>query len=121
RVHADRVVMFLDACHSGAVSAGGKGLVRDHNLNAAAVAQGTGQMVICSSAPDQTSYEDAHKGPNSVFTKHLIKALQMHGQNTKLGEAFDAMKDEVQEEVLRDRAVLQTPVMKPTRKGMDFV
>ncbi len=28
RVHCDRVIIFLDACHSGATENGGKGLIR---------------------------------------------------------------------------------------------
>lgn len=116
RVHADRVVIILDACHSGSASAEAKGLVRTSNVDAADIAQGTGQLVIASSKPDQVSWE-GRTYQNSVFTRSLIEALQSKGEKTTLGDAFDYMQEKVQDEVLRDRGVLQTPVMKSQWKG----
>lgn len=55
RVHSERVVIILDACHSGAASADAKGLVRTSNVSAADISEGTGQLVIASSKPDQVS------------------------------------------------------------------
>ena len=58
RVHADRIVLVLDACHSGATMvADGKGLSRNANVNVEEIAQGTGQLVISSSQPNQVSWE----------------------------------------------------------------
>ena len=45
RVHSDRVVLVLDACHSGAADPGAKGLFRQGNVDITEVAQGTGQLV----------------------------------------------------------------------------
>jgi len=56
RVHSDRVVLILDACHSGAAEPEAKGLVRVKNVDAEAIAQGTGQLVISSSTPSQVSW-----------------------------------------------------------------
>ncbi len=120
RVHSDRVVMILDACHSGAVSADSKGLSRGGNVNADEIAQGTGQLVISSSAPNQVSWE-SKQDENSVFTKYLMEGLTQQGGKTSLGDAFQFMKDRVQEEVLRERGVLQTPVLKSKWKGKDLV
>jgi uncharacterized caspase-like protein len=120
RVHSDRVVMILDACHSGAASAESKGLSRGANVNAEEIAQGTGQLVISSSAPNQVSWE-SKKDQNSVFTKYLIEGLTHNGKDTSLGAAFQYMKDRVQEEVLRERGVLQTPVLRTKWKGKDLV
>lgn len=116
RVHSDRVVIILDACHSGAASADAKGLVRTSNVSAAAISEGTGQLVIASSKPDQVSWE-GRGCQNSVFTRNLIEGLQSNGDKTTLGEAFEYMKDKVQEEVLRDRGVMQTPVLKSQWQG----
>lgn len=119
RVHCDRVVLILDACHSGAASAEAsesKGLFRSGNVNASAMAEGTGQLVIASSRPDQVSWEGKNY-QNSVFTYHLLKALKLKGNSTTLGEAFEEMKDSIQEEVLRDRGRLQTPEMKSQWRG----
>ena len=115
RVHSDRVVMILDACHSGAASAEAKGLYREANVDASVVA-GTGQLVIASSKPDQKSWE-GKKYPNSVFTKHLIDALKKHGSETSLGEAFASLKERVEQEVLLDRGQLQQPELKSQWKG----
>ncbi len=120
RVHADRVVMILDACHSGAVSADAKGLSRGGNVNADEIAMGTGQLVISSSAPNQVSWE-SKRDENSVFTKYLMDGLANKGDKTTLEDAFQYMKDKVQEEVLRERGVLQTPVLKSSWKGNDLV
>lgn len=111
RVHCDRVVMILDACHSGAATADAKGLVRSANVDAGAVVAGTGQLVIASSQPSQVSWE-SKKYQNSVFTSCLIEALKQNGGRTTLGAAFQNMKDRVEDEVLRDRGQLQTPEMK---------
>jgi tetratricopeptide (TPR) repeat protein len=120
RVHSDRVVLVLDACHSGAVDPGAKGLFKTGNLDAAEVAQGTGQLVISSSQPSQVSWE-SKKYQNSVFTRCLIESLRAKGSATTLGEAFNGMKDRVQEEVLRERGVLQTPVLRSRWKGNDIL
>ena len=120
RVHSDRVVLVLDACHSGAVeAAGSKGLYRKGNLDAEAVAQGTGQLVISSSQPSQVSWESKNY-QNSVFTRCLIESLRKNGSSTTLGDAFQNLKDRVQEEVLRERGVMQTPVLKTRWKGNDL-
>ncbi len=119
RVHSDRIVIFLDACHSGATTADGKGIVRVSNVDADAVVQGTGQLVISSSAPNERSWESKNDS-NGVFTKHLISALSKNGAATTLGSAFGDLKQEVQAEVLRDRAQLQTPVMRSKWQGADL-
>jgi hypothetical protein len=121
-VHSDRIVFFLDACHSGTVSPEGKAIGgHGGNINADMVVQGTGQLVIASSKPDQISWEEKKPGTNSVFTKYLLEGLRLHGASTKLGEAYAVMKDRVQEEVLREHAVLQTPVMKSKWQGNELV
>ncbi|HEY9684825.1 MAG TPA: caspase family protein [Oculatellaceae cyanobacterium] len=116
RVHSDRVVMILDACHSGAASVESKGLTRGSNVDADAIAQGTGQLVISSSKPDQVSWE-SKADQNSVFTRCLMDGLQCKGANTSLDDAFEYMKDSVQSEVLKERGVLQTPVLSSKWQG----
>ncbi|HEY9786480.1 MAG TPA: caspase family protein [Candidatus Obscuribacterales bacterium] len=119
RVHCDRVVVFLDACHSGATKTGAKGLFRS-GVDAGEFAVGSGQLVIASSKDDQVSWE-AKNRPNSVFTATLLDALRSKGSRTTLGEMFESLKDGVQDTVLRERGVLQTPVMSSQWKGNDLV
>ena len=119
RVHARRVVLLLDACHSGAAEVAAKGLVRQANYDIDKVAQGTGQMIICSSSPNQVSWES--KGyDNGVFTHNLIAGLRKKGKDTTMRDAFDFMKDGVQTEVMRDRGQMQTPVLKSAWQGEDL-
>ena len=116
RVHSDRVVMVLDACHSGATGTAGKGLVRQSNFDADQIVQGSGQLVICSSLPTQTSWESS-RYPNGVFTHYLIEGLRQKSGTSPLGDAFEYMRTKVQEEVVRDRGEVQTPVLKQRWEG----
>jgi len=119
RVHSNRVVIILDACHSGAASADSKGLSVSRNYDAEAIAQGTGQLVLCSSSPAEVSWESKQYN-NGVFTKRLMEALAKNGEKTSLSEAYSSLKESVQNEVLRDRGILQTPVLKSSWNGNDL-
>jgi hypothetical protein len=119
RVHSNRTLIIMDACHSGATSPDGKGLMRAANVDAEAVAQGTGQMVICSSQPSETSWE-SKSAMNSVFTKRLLEGLALKGPGTTLAEAFGYVKESVQQDVLRERGQMQTPVLKSKWQGDDL-
>lgn len=113
RIHSDRVVVILDACHSGAAS-DAKGLTRPSNVDATEMAQGTGQLVICSSTKNEVSWE-SKQYPNSVFTRTLIDALKKDGTKTKLGDALTYLKDEVPRQVLAERGTMQTPVVEKSK------
>lgn len=110
RVHSERVLLVLDTCHSGAANSESKGLQRKSNADAEAIAAGTGQMVICSSSRDQVSWEGKTM-QNSVFTRSLIDAFDAKGNTAPVSEVFENMKDKVEEQVVRERGVMQTPVM----------
>lgn len=117
RVHTDRVVLILDACHSGAANTSAKGFVRSSNFNADQIPIGSGQLVICSSAPDQVSWE-SKRYQNGVFTHHLIDSLR---KNPKLSDSYSYLKNQVQTEVLTDRGELQVPALKTKWTGSDLV
>ncbi len=117
RVHSNRVVLIIDACHSGAADTA-KGLTRVGNIDSAALSQGTGQLIICSSLPNQVSWE-SKRYQNGVFTHQLIEALRA-GKPT-LSQAFERLKESVQSEVLQDRSELQTAVLKSKWKGNDLI
>ncbi len=120
RVHSDRICLLLDACHSGAANPDSKAVFNHGNVNVDEIVQGTGQLVISSSAPDQVSWESVEQ-PNGVFTRYLIEGLRQNGACTKLGDAYQYMRDKVQQEVLRDRGVLQTPVLRSKWEGSELV
>ncbi|MBI4533243.1 MAG: tetratricopeptide repeat protein [Candidatus Melainabacteria bacterium] len=113
RIGSDRLVLILDACHSGNAAASGKGIFRVSNVNVDEIAEGSGKTVISSSEPAQMSWESSEY-PNGVFTHYLIDALHQNGSDTKLSDAYKYMKEKVQEEVLRDRGAMQTPQLRGT-------
>ncbi|HMW90990.1 MAG TPA: caspase family protein [Candidatus Obscuribacter sp.] len=110
RVLTDRVLLILDACHSGALKPGAKGMKRAANFDAEALAQGSGQMVICSSSTDEQSFE-SRRYKNGVFTKHLIDSMHGGDKPKELASAFSELKEKVSTEVLEDRQMRQTPVL----------
>ncbi len=119
RVHANRVILIVDACHSGAANPA-KGLTRIGNFDSNSLLLGTGQLIICSSEPNQVSWE-SKRYENGVFTRQLIQALRAKGGKVALGEAFEKLKDSVVSEVLKDRGELQSPVMKMHWSGKDLI
>ena len=81
RIDSKRVLMVLDACHSGNVNPNAKGIHRVGNFDAQALSIGSGQMVICSSSENQQSWE-SKRYKNGVFTRKLLENLRKHGSNT---------------------------------------
>lgn len=108
-LHSDRTLLLLDVCHGGAIG-GAKSIGREFEFNPSNIAVGPGQLILVSSMDDQVSWE-SKRYHNGVFTHHLIDGLRQKGKNTNMGETFAHLKDKVEEEVLRDRAILQTPMM----------
>lgn len=117
RTGCDRLVLLLDACHSGAaVIAEQKGIMRaPTNFNLDAIT-GSGQLIISSSRSDQSSWE-SKRYENGVFTAQLMGALQKRGVKTTLDEAFDHLKQGVETEVRFDRMADQSPIMLDKWKG----
>jgi Caspase domain len=119
RVHSNRVIVVVDACHSGAANTA-KDIKRVANVDSKALLLGTGQLVICSSQPDQVSWE-SQRYQNGVFTHQLIEALRSHFGKATLSEAFEQLKESVQSEVLQDRRELQTAVLKSKWRGNEII
>lgn len=120
RVLSDRVLLVLDACHSGSASTEGKGLMRSGNFDAASLAEGSGQMVICSSKPDEQSWE-SKRYENGVFTKNLLDNLRADNSNVALTAAFERASQAIQNEVREDHpGARQTPVMQSKWSGSDL-
>jgi tetratricopeptide (TPR) repeat protein len=124
RVHSNRIVVILDACHSGNVNPGQRGikdLMRHGGFDAEKLAQGTGQMIICSSADDQSSYE-SKKFPNGIFTHFLIERLRKGGAKAALDDQFiHDLKNDVCDAAISEWGEKQEPVMKSRWKGSDLI
>jgi len=121
RVDAKRVLLVLDACHSGGVTPHAKGIHRVGNFDTDSLAIGNGQMVICSSEPDQQSWE-SKRYDNGVFTKKLLDGLRSRGAGTSVQDAFTTVTDLVQDEVRQDYpGNRQTPVLKSKWTGDNLI
>lgn len=118
RVHTNRILLVLDTCYSGAGSSEHKGLMRV-NIDSQRMSQGIGSLVICSSSPDQLSWESDDL-KNSYFTRYLIDEWK-NPNNTPIEQVFGAMKQKVQQTVLKDKGEVQTPVMSGTFSGPKLV
>jgi hypothetical protein len=121
RVLSNRVLLVLDACHSGGVDPNAKGMVRVGNFDAQTLSEGSGQMVICSSQPDEQSWE-SKRYQNGVFTKRLLDGLRSAGANAPLPKAFDQAQHLVETEVKEDYpGARQTPVLHSKWNGNDMI
>ncbi len=119
RTGCDRLIVLLDACHSGAAVAEEKGLQRASTNFKLESITGTGQLVISSSSPAEVSWE-SKRYKNGVFTKNLIDSLQINGPATKISDAFKHLQDSVAQEVRFDRIATQTPLMLSRWTGQDL-
>jgi uncharacterized caspase-like protein len=115
KLRADRVVLIMDACHSGAAKADER-----LKIDPEGMASESGQAVICSSLPEEVSWE-SKQYQNSVFTHHLMAGLKSKGKATSLADSFQYARQNVESEVWADRKSKQTPVMKSTWKRADLV
>lgn len=119
RTGCDRIVLLLDACHSGAaVASGEKGLARAPSNFSLDSVTGVGQLVISSSKPDESSWE-SKRYPNGVFTKQLITTMESNGPELRLTDVYRKLRDNVQQEVRFDRVASQTPMMLNKWRGLD--
>lgn len=120
RLHTDRVLMVLDACHSGSLDPNAKGLTRSSNFDTEQIALGSGQMVICSSEQDEQSWE-SKRYKNGVFTKNLLDVLRGNPNGT-ITSNFEKMKSTVSNEVQEDYpGASQKPVLRSKWSGNDIV
>ncbi len=121
RVLTDRVLLVLDACHSGNVNPNAKGMHRTGNFDAESICQGSGQMVICSSSTEQQSWE-SKRYQNGVFTKNLLDALRENNHRASITDAFKSTSEKVQSEVREDYpGMRQEPVLHSKWKGDQLI
>ena len=120
RVLTDRVLLVLDACHSGSTDPNAKGIIRSGNFDAEQLAEGSGQLVICSSKPEEQSFE-SKRYDNGVFTRSLLNGLRSNSSKATLGAAFQAAKSAIADEVREDHpGARQTATMHSKWVGNDL-
>ncbi len=109
RTHADRVLIVLDACHSGGADPNARALGDNSAaMDINSVSIGRGNIILSSSQPDELSWE-SKRYQNGVFTKQLINSLS---KDPGVLSAFDKVKDVVADEVLQTFGQHQTPRLK---------
>jgi hypothetical protein len=119
-VKSDRVLIVLDTCYSGAGVPGAKGMYAVGNLDAEAMATGSGHLVISSSSPNERSWE-SQVSPNGVFTKYLLSALRKNSSKTNVKTAFEELKKSVAWEVKNAFGESQTPRLGGDWQGKELI
>ena len=131
---ARRVVLLLDACHSGSavtpntVRAAQRSLQAEGpesvNQSFAQLRTTVGRAVMVSSRAEETSWEnealDGGKG-NGYFTRFLIEALQQKQGLSPLNEVFTYVHDKVSAQVMSDLQKHQTPMFQAAEQGGGIV
>ena len=112
---AQRMVMFLDACHStGVAKAGGRDLAIVTAPKYERLAEGEGRVVIAAAKPEQRSWED-EKLQHGIFTYHLLEALR--GKADANGDGYVSIQEVaayLQREVPRTVKLLGKEPQDPT-------
>lgn len=102
-IKAQRLVVFIDACHSGGAGSlkaiGGIGDLGFDEKSLSRLAQGTGRVLIASSRASETSLV-LWGASNSLFTDHLLGALRggarTHGDGLiRIFEIFNHVAEKV--------------------------
>lgn len=95
RLHAEKVAVFLDTCHSaGAISqtvtvpASASPELLKH------IREGTGRVILAASQEDESSYEDPRFG-HGVFTYYLLQALKQQNGNVQLRQVYDYVREQM--------------------------
>jgi hypothetical protein len=148
RVKAQRGVLFLDTCFSGAAALG-VGTLRHQSTatpasgsnlgtqggtsSKALTAEGAGvanasldriryslgRVVIAASQPDERSWE-SEKLQNGYFTYYLIEGLKQNNGGLSVEQLYTYLKDRVPRQVIADKGVSQTPLMLPIKPNVDI-
>jgi uncharacterized caspase-like protein len=123
RIQARRAAIFLDTCHSGAVTAAASAGFNSSQVASPtfdSLTQGVGRVIIASSEAKEKSYE-SDKVQNGYFTYHLVRALKQDGGAASVDRVFDMIRDQVSKQVLADWKMHQTPVLSKSTQSPDIV
>jgi uncharacterized caspase-like protein len=114
-LRSQRMVIFLDACHSSGVARpGSRDLAMVPSPKYEAFAEGEGRVVIAAAKPEQCSWED-QKLQHGIFTYHLLEALR--GKADINGDGYVSIQEVVaylQREVPRTVKLLGKEPQDPT-------
>ncbi len=120
RVNTDRVLIVMDTCYSGGAVSGARGGEAPANFDAKQIAQGTGRLVLTSSAPNERSWE-GKEYQNGLFTYNLIKALRKNNNKVDVLTAFADVQKSVKWEAQSNFGAPQTPSLGGKWEGVNLV
>jgi len=126
RIKAQRTVILLDTCHSGAAAGPSQGhaasLVSDSSASIAVldrIRQGVGRAIVTSSSPDEKSYE-GQPYSNGYFTHFLLEALRRNGGHDSIEQIYASLKQNVSKAAGSIQRK-QTPVFSHSERGAEIV
>nr|MBP7471916.1 caspase family protein [Prevotella sp.] len=119
-LNAKSVVVFLDACFSGATSEGGNILASARGVALKAKKEDPrGNMVVFSAASDdETAFPYKEKG-HGLFTYFLLKKLQESKGNVTLKDLSSYISDKVKQQSIVVNRKAQTPTVSPSAAVID--
>jgi hypothetical protein len=125
-IRAERLILVLDTCFSGAAAPGAKALIPvsavglDSFSGAFSQFQAAGWAALAASKGDQKSWE-SEELQQGYFTYYLIEALkESHGAAT-VQELYTTVQGKVSGRVRQDKGQEQTPVMSSGSEGSKLV
>ena len=119
-LNAKSVVVFLDACFSGATGDGGNILASARGVALKAKKEDPrGNMVVFSAASDdETAFPYKEKG-HGLFTYYLLKKLQETKGNVTLKDLGSYITDKVKQQSVVVNHKVQTPTVSPSAAIVD--
>src|SRR5574344_964993 len=119
-LNAKSVIVFLDACFSGATSDGGNILASARGGALKAKKEDPrGNMVVFSAASDdETAFPYKEKG-HGLFTYYLLKKLQETKGNVTLKDLGSYITDKVKQQSVVVNHKVQTPTVSPSAAIVD--
>jgi Caspase domain len=121
RIKAERTVILLDTCHSGA-AARDASMVRDSAASEKAldrIRQGVGRAIVTSSSSEEQSYE-GKPYDNGYFTHFLIEALRKNKGRDSVEQVYASLKQNVSTAAASIERK-QTPVLSKSEGGEQIV
>jgi hypothetical protein len=126
RIKAQRTVILLDTCHSGAavggMQRGATASIKDASASDGAldrIRQGTGRAILTSSSPEEQSYE-GKPYDNGYFTHFLLEALKHNNGQDSIEQMYASLKQNVAK-AANSIQRKQTPVFSKSDKGEQIV
>lgn len=143
---AQRVVIFLDACYSGAAggklsprNSGGRDSVAHSSVESSVqggkqlepegqgiseeilnrIGQSAGRVIIAASRANEVSWE-SDKLKNGIFTYYLNQALRQNNGLSPIKDVFDSLSTEVAKRAFAEKNQSQHPIL-VTSDGQDQV